>query len=62
MPIWLLIVCVLTASGPHAEIVGGFESQAQCEKAAAIVTNDLVSNHLNRGSVTCNATYIGEFA
>jgi hypothetical protein len=62
MPIWLLIVCVLTSNGPAAEIASGFESKAACETAAAKITEGLVSNHINQGSVTCNATYIGTFS
>lgn len=59
--VWVLMAIVFQSGQPKME-VDLFASQKACEIAAGQLTDGLVSEHINQGSVTCVQQVIGEFA
>lgn len=57
-----ILICVFLAKGQLQFVDQPYASLKECQVAASKVTETLVSNSINQGTVTCTAVTIGSFA
>lgn len=62
MILYLLIAVIIGSDGSPQAVMEAYPDLKSCQVDASKITDHLVSEHINRGSVTCQKVTIGEFA